>query len=143
MPIHSERIIVVGAGDAAIENALALSTHNEVSMINRQADFTRAKSGNVSAIERAIRGGQVKAYHRSSPTQVTDDALLIDTAEGPVTIPCDRIIARLGAIPPRKFLEDCGIKFPSNDPAAVPELSPIYDRTSPGFTSIGALAGSR
>jgi CRP-like cAMP-binding protein/thioredoxin reductase/Fe-S-cluster-containing hydrogenase component 2 len=138
---QNERIAIIGAGDAGIENAIALASHNEVSIINRQPDFSRAKPGNVAAIEKAIRSGQIRAYASSAPARIDDEALILDTNEGQAIVPVDRIIARLGAIPPRKFLEDAGIKFPSDDPAAVPELSETYECNVPGLYIIGALAG--
>src|SRR5690606_19967982 len=39
-------ILVVGAGDAAIENALALCEKNRVSLLNRTDEFSRAKDAN-------------------------------------------------------------------------------------------------
>jgi thioredoxin reductase/Fe-S-cluster-containing hydrogenase component 2/CRP-like cAMP-binding protein len=138
---QNERIAIIGAGDAGIENAIALASHNEVSIVNRQPDFSRAKPGNVAAIEKAIRSGQIRAYANSAPSRIDDNALILDTAEGQSIVPVDRIIARLGAIPPRKFLEGAGIKFPSDDPAAVPELSETYECNVPGLYIIGALAG--
>ena len=42
-----KRIVVVGAGDAGIENALALVEHdNEVAVVNRRDEFDRAKARN-------------------------------------------------------------------------------------------------
>jgi len=137
-----ERIVVVGAGDAGIENALALSKQNEVTIINRGEDFARAKPGNAADIDRAVRQGAIRAYHKAEVTRVDDGALVIEAPEGEVPIPCDRVIARLGAIPPRRFLEDCGIKLPSTDPGAVPELSDTYESNVPGLYIIGALAGT-
>ena len=136
-----ERIIVVGAGDAGIENALALSKQNDVTIINRGDDFARAKPGNAADIERAVRQGKIRAYHKAKPSRVEDGAVVIEAPEGEVVIACDRIIARLGAIPPRKFLEACGIKLPSADPGAVPEVSDTYESNVPGLYIIGALAG--
>jgi thioredoxin reductase/CRP-like cAMP-binding protein/Fe-S-cluster-containing hydrogenase component 2 len=136
-----ERITVVGAGDAGIENALALAKQNEVTIINTAPDFSRAKPGNVADIERAVRSGAIRAYHKAKPARIDEFVLALDTPEGEVLVPCDRIIARIGAIPPRKFLEDSGIKLPSSDPAAVPELSDAYESNVPGLYIIGALAG--
>ena len=53
----------------------------------------------------------------------------------------DRVIARLGAMPPRKFVEGCGVQFPSKDPNSVPAVSPTYESNVPGLYIIGALAG--
>jgi CRP-like cAMP-binding protein/Fe-S-cluster-containing hydrogenase component 2 len=52
-----------------------------------------------------------------------------------------RIIARIGAAPPRRFVEGCGIQFPSTDPAALPTLSTRYESNVPGLYVIGALGG--
>ena len=138
---HNEIIMVVGAGDAGIENALALADHNQVTIINRAPEFMRAKPGNLADIERACRSGLTQVYHDSMPIAVEDDAVILQTPSGDVRVPCQRVIARIGAIPPRKFIESCGIVFPSNDPAAVPELSDTYESNVPGLYIIGALAG--
>ena len=45
-----ETIVVVGAGDAAIENALALAESNRVILINRADEFARAKQGNLDLV---------------------------------------------------------------------------------------------
>ncbi len=68
-------------------------------------------------------------------------ALTLTTPKGLAQIACDRIIARLGANPPRKFVESCGIKFPNDDPASVPAISPRYESNVPGLYIIGALGG--
>jgi thioredoxin reductase len=45
---ENETIVVVGAGDAAIENAVALAKMNRVVIVNRRDEFARAKSGNLT-----------------------------------------------------------------------------------------------
>jgi thioredoxin reductase/CRP-like cAMP-binding protein/Fe-S-cluster-containing hydrogenase component 2 len=135
------RIIVVGAGDAGLENALALCGTNTVTIINRQSDFSRAKPGNMTDAERAVRGGQIRALHDSNSTRIEGGVLFVDTPTGEERVPFDRIIARLGAIPPRRFVESCGIRFPNTDPASVPELSESYESNVPGLYIVGALGG--
>ena len=49
-----ETIVVVGAGDAGIENALALTRQNNVVILNRGSEFARIKQGNLTAITTAI-----------------------------------------------------------------------------------------
>jgi CRP-like cAMP-binding protein/Fe-S-cluster-containing hydrogenase component 2/thioredoxin reductase len=137
----NERIVVVGAGDAGIENALALARQNDVTIINNQPDFSRAKPKNASDIERLIRKGEMRHFHASSPSRVEDHQLVVETPEGEVHLPADRVIGRMGAIPPRGFLNACKIKLPSSDPNAVPELSDSYECNVPGLYIIGALAG--
>ena len=56
---EDETILVVGAGDAAIENALALASQNRVIMINRNDEFTRCKDGNLVAVLADIKEGKI------------------------------------------------------------------------------------
>ena len=136
-----ETIVVVGAGDAAIENAVALSKQNNVVIVNRRDEFARAKQGNNSLITAAIEKGELECIYNAAPVRVEDDGILLKTPQGETKVVCNRVIARLGAIPPRKFVESCGIEFPSDDPAALPELSGEYESNVPGLYIIGALAG--
>jgi thioredoxin reductase/CRP-like cAMP-binding protein/Fe-S-cluster-containing hydrogenase component 2 len=148
---EGETIVVVGAGDSAIENALALARNNSVIILNRRDEFNRAKDGNLKGILKAIDDKTIQCFYKSAPLQVQrlggggEDVkpglLVIKTAEGEVEIACDRIIARLGADPPRKFLESCGIRFPNKDPAAVPAVSEEYESNVPGLYVIGDLTG--
>ncbi|TDJ32002.1 MAG: cyclic nucleotide-binding domain-containing protein [Gammaproteobacteria bacterium] len=143
-----ETIVVVGAGDAAIENAVALAPHNQVFIVNRRDEFARAKDGNLALISKNINDGNIECYYSSNVNRVEHNSgdgppmtLVLDTLDGEAEIPCDRIIARLGAIPPRRFVESCGIQFPNDEPASVPVVSPQYESNVPGLFIIGALAG--
>ena len=148
---RGETIVVVGAGDAAIENALALAMNNAVVILNRRDEFTRAKEGNLRDITRAIDNSQIDCLYNASPHAVTAVTaehpsrkrlrFEIKTKDGMSEIFCDRIVARLGALPPRAFVEACGVVFPSDDPAAVPSVSPRYESNVAGLYIIGALAG--
>jgi CRP-like cAMP-binding protein/Fe-S-cluster-containing hydrogenase component 2/thioredoxin reductase len=136
-----EEIIVIGTGDAGIENALALAAQNNVTIINRVADYPYAKPANAALIQAAINKGNITAFVNSEPKAVEPGALVIGTADGEARVKCDRIIARIGALPPRKFVESCGIKFPSDSPTAYPHVSDTYESDIPGLYIIGALAG--
>ncbi|MDX1555159.1 MAG: cyclic nucleotide-binding domain-containing protein [Xanthomonadales bacterium] len=145
---HDEEIVVVGAGDAAIENAVALSAQNNVIMVNRSDEFARAKDANRDAVLKAIESGRIRCFYNSAVRRVvavdnSDYAgkATLDTAEGVAEIDCHRVIARIGAIPPRRFVESCGIVFPSEDRTAIPEVSARYESNVPGLYIIGALGG--
>jgi CRP-like cAMP-binding protein/Fe-S-cluster-containing hydrogenase component 2/thioredoxin reductase len=145
---RGETIVVVGAGDAAIENAVSLAAQNTVYLINRRDEFARAKEGNLALVLDAIERGRIRCYYSSVPLRIDASAdatkpfvFTIKTRDGEAAIPCDRIIARLGAIPPREFVESCGIRFPNASPVAVPELSAQYQSNVPGLYVVGALAG--
>ncbi len=143
---EGETIVVVGAGDAAIENALALAKQNRVVMINRGQEFARCKDANLSLVLAAIKEGKLECRYQASCTGVTKGGARAGvfnakTPEGNEPIECDRVIARLGATPPRKLVESFGITFPNSDPAAVPELSATYESNVPGLFIVGALGG--
>lgn len=149
----NETILVVGAGDSAIENALALAEQNEVWILNRGKEFSRAKDANLNAVVAAITDPRrrLNCYYETSIKSVTQNSsggggavpltVVMQTAAGEKTVQCHRIIARLGAIPPRKFVESIGIKFPNERADAIPELSRHYESNVPGVYIIGSLAG--
>jgi CRP-like cAMP-binding protein/Fe-S-cluster-containing hydrogenase component 2/thioredoxin reductase len=172
-----ETIIVVGAGDAAIENAIALAENdNRVILLNRNAEFSRCKDGNLSAVQAAIRESKLACRYSTSidhleAVETVDKAeqtnvnatmivqmvdlskkqtgkraapalrVVLNTPQGEETVECHRIIARLGAIPPRKLVEGFGIQFGSKDATALPQLSPTYESSVPGLYVVGALGG--
>lgn len=138
---EDETIVVIGGGDAGLENALALADHNTVILVNRDHEFALAKDGNRNAIEQAIENEVIKCFFESSALSVKPGELTLKTKAGQETVPCDRIIARIGAIPPRPFVESCGIEFPSEDRTALPDLTPQYESNVPGLYIIGALGG--
>ncbi len=140
-----EHITVVGGGDAGIENALGLASDeaqgNIVTILNRDAGFIRAKGPNVAALMELAGAGRITPKTETSPTAVEPGWIVLQTRDGEERIRCDRIIARLGSAPPRKFVESCGIKFTGPDREAFPILSPTFESTAPGIFVIGALAG--
>lgn len=138
---HNERIVVIGGGDSGIENALALCGHNDVTITNTRDSFVRAKQRNAAAVEREMKAGRLRVYQNARPIRVNPDSVVIKTPDGEKVIPCQRIIARLGATPPRQFLDDCGIKFSGPDAGAAPLLSPKFETSVEGLFVIGALAG--
>jgi len=133
-----QTISVVGAGDAGIENALALAkSDNDVSIVNRGADFARAKPQNATDITVAIKGGTITHYANCEVERFEAGAMVLS---GGVRQELDLVIGRLGAIPSRDLLKMIGVQFPS-DPNGIPELSATYETNVPGVFLIGALAG--
>ncbi len=136
-----KNIIVVGAGDAAIENALALSEKNKVSLLNLSEDFPRAKEANATKIMNAIKAGQIKMYSNSSIARIEKDRCFVSGPQGELEVPCDHIIVRIGGTLPRKFLESCGVQFPSLEPTSVPVVDEQYQSNVKGLFILGALIG--
>ena len=143
----AETIVVVGAGDAGIENACALAPRNTVHLMNRNEEFTVCKDGNRNLALATARSGRLTIWHSSFATRIEETGseppltFVFNSREGPRSIPCHRVIARCGATPPRKLLESFGIAFPSSNPAAMPQLSESYESSVPGLFVVGALGG--
>lgn len=143
-----ETIVVVGAGDAGIENALALAENNRVILINRVDEFPRVKQGNMDLVTAAIRDDRMECRFGTTALEVkATDAdgkplcFVAQTPQGIENIACDRVIARLGAIPARKLVESFGVQFPNATMEAVPQVSATYESNVPGLYIIGALGG--
>lgn len=140
-----EHIAVIGAGDAGIENALGLAAdpeqRNVVTIVNRSPEFTTAKDANIKALVAARDAGRVIVRTGTTPSLVEPGFITYDTPDGELKVRCDRVIARMGSAPPRKFVEACGVEFTSEDRVAFPKLSPTFESTKPGIFVIGALAG--
>ena len=145
---RNETIVIVGAGDSAIEDAIALSRHNRVVMVNRGTEFARAKEGNSTQILRAIKNGLVECIYQGSVKSIEAGGkgtppgrVTIASPNGAQVVAAHRVITRLGAIPSRSFVESIGVRFLSPDADSLPELTPQYETNVPGVFIIGALAG--
>lgn len=162
-----EAIVVVGAGDAGIENALGLAEdpeqNNNVTIINRSVKFTTAKKANIDAVLAAERGKRITILQDTKASSIGLDTITFDTPDGVLIIPCNRVIARMGSMPLRDFVTRCcaefddgvdrdgkaikvvrpgtGIEFTSKEKLSYPKLTPQFESTVPGIYVVGALAG--
>jgi cGMP-dependent protein kinase 2 len=140
-----EHIVIIGAGDAGIENAMGLAEdpeqRNVVTIVNRGSEFPTAKDANVKGLLAARDAGRLNVANDTETAKVEEGWITFNTRDGEQRVRCDRIIARIGSAPPRSFVESCGIEFSSQDRLAYPKLSPVFESTAPGIFIIGALAG--
>ncbi|MEM1298132.1 MAG: NAD(P)-binding domain-containing protein [Pseudomonadota bacterium] len=133
-------IVVVGAGDAAIENAVALAQNeNRVTIVNRKRDFARVKAGNRSLIMTSIKDELLACAYNANPARVEKGAIVLDTPEGEQIVRADKVIVRIGAIAPRKFIETIGGVF--DEGADFPRVTESYESDREGIYYVGALAG--
>ncbi len=157
-----EHITVIGTGDAGIENAMGLAANpeqrNVVSILNRSTEFASAKDANVKALLAMEQAGRIQILRETTVARIDRGTITLDTRDGELTMPCSRVISRMGSAPPRAFVEACcaafedkdgkrvivpgtGVQFTSADRVAYPKLSPQFETTVPGIYVIGALAG--
>ena len=80
---RDETILVVGAGDSAIENALALAEQNDVWIVNRGKEFSRAKDANLAADGR---GEQRPEHALALPVQNQTKEIRVGDGQTPLTV---------------------------------------------------------
>ncbi len=134
-------IMMVGAGDAAIEGVLALSKKNRVSVCNRSKEFYRLKDALDRQINDKVEARKVAAYHGAVVERFEQGETLLSLPDGVVKVKSDLVVIRIGAALPRPFLEQCGVTFASKDRNAPPIISEHYESRVPGLYVIGAAAG--
>jgi cGMP-dependent protein kinase 2 len=126
--MFDEHITVVGSGDAGIENALGLAAdpaqRNVVTILNRGADFARAKGANVKLLQEAEDEGRVIVMRETSPAEVRAGELVLEHARraGGDSLRPDHRPHRLA--PPRGLCRSCGIEFTSEDRLALSRAVP-------------------
>ena len=112
--IHNQKILVVGGGDSAIENAMLLAEeNNKVTLSYRGDSFSRLKPKNVDRINEAQRKGKVKVLLNSEIIEILDTSVLLrmKDSSNPMVIENDLVYIFAGGILPTKFLEEIGIRI--------------------------------
>ncbi|HEX9942673.1 MAG TPA: cyclic nucleotide-binding domain-containing protein [Thermoanaerobaculia bacterium] len=134
-------ILVVGAGDAALEVAISLAPHNRVGLVVRTPEILKAKE----SLEREVLGlaarGQMKVHFSTTVARIEEGWAELKTPDGRARVPAQRIILKLGATPPRGLLEGIGVKFAGTGRESKPVLSYRYESSVPGLYLIGAVTG--
>jgi thioredoxin reductase/CRP-like cAMP-binding protein/Fe-S-cluster-containing hydrogenase component 2 len=140
---RNQHIVVVGSGDTAIENAIALAERNRVTLVVRGRAFKPEKVtvANLAAIESALRAGTIECRWDAQTVRVEPDRIVLKVAGSEEALACDHVIARIGSLKPRKFLESCGVRFDSDDENADPVIDERYRSDVEGLYVVGALAG--
>ncbi len=108
---HDKNILIVGGGNSAIEAALLLKDHNNVTLSYRGDDLFRAKEDNRKLIEQAAADGQLKILYGSNVKNIRSNDLDIDVNGTIETIPNDNVIVQIGTLPPVPFLMDMGLEL--------------------------------
>ena len=134
---ENQDILVVGAGDSGMEIAIALSDENRVGLVVRGAEITRANEILIKEVLSRQAAGRMSVYFSSSIKEVFEGYADLSVRGELTRVPAELIFLKLGADPPRKFLEAVGIQFNGDRPI----LSPIYESSVPGLYLIGAAGG--
>lgn len=138
---HEQDLLVVGAGDSALEIAIALSDENRVGLIVRGPEITRANEILTREILARQASGRMTVWFNTQVKQVYDGYADLSVRGQVTRVPAELIFLKLGADPPRKFFEAAGIRYRGEGKDARPMLSPVHESTVPGLFLIGAASG--
>ena len=111
---REQELVVVGGGNAAVEAALALSAPellNRVRLVIRGPVLKGITPQNSKNIDEAAAQGQLEIVASSTPSEILERSVRVDTPEGPVELPADRVFALIGAEIPIPFLKKIGVRL--------------------------------
>lgn len=111
------RVMVVGAGDAGLEAAIALAKQEgtTVTMINRGENFAKAKPKNQERIAEAEATGRIKVFYNSHVFEIHEKTVTINTADGTRDVGNDFVFVFAGGEMPTPFLKKIGIEFATKE----------------------------
>jgi thioredoxin reductase (NADPH) len=124
-PYYNQDVVVIGAKNSAAIAALELWwTGARVTFIHRGAGISSSVKYWIKPnIENRIKNGEIKAHFHSQVLEIQQDAVLVQTPEGLVTIKNDFVFAMIGYRPDLEFLGATGItlKKDSQRPVTDPD----------------------
>src|SRR5205085_11853181 len=138
---RDQDILVVGAGDSALEIAIALAEENRVGLVVRRPEIARANEVLTKEVLSLQANGALTVYFNANVKQVYPGYVDLSVRGDVTRIPAELIFLKLGADAPRKFFESIGVTYSGNGKDARPLLSPVYESSVPGLFLIGAASG--
>jgi len=138
---RDQDILVVGAGDSALEIAIALSDENRVGLVVRGAEIARANEVLTKEVLGRQATGQMTIYYNAGVKQVYAGYADLSVRGDVTRLPAELIFLKLGADAPRKFFESIGIRYSGDGKDARPLLSQVHESSVPGLFLIGAASG--
>jgi CRP-like cAMP-binding protein/thioredoxin reductase/Fe-S-cluster-containing dehydrogenase component len=140
--MYSDRdIVVIGGGDSAIEVATALAARNRVTMAVRTPEFIRAKNSQERRALEMAKRTELTIHFNATVEKIERASVTLAVGSSTLNIEADCVIVKIGTLPPRNFLESCGVGFPDSDPTSLPEISSYYESGVTGLYVVGAASG--
>jgi thioredoxin reductase len=111
-PFRDKHVLVVGGGNSAVENALALADFGacaSVSISYRRNAFARCRAENRRRIDEVIAAGKVKPLMPSEVKQIGEREVALDADGKQLVMPNDAVIVQIGGTAPAELLQKFGI----------------------------------
>jgi thioredoxin reductase len=109
--ITNKEVVVVGAGDSAIEAALMLMVDNNVRQLVRTETITRCKPKNRELITSANAENKLNMMFNTNLVAINDTDCLIKTGEETIQVPNDLVYIFAGGELPTGFLQKAGVEI--------------------------------
>lgn len=136
-----QRVVVVGANNSAIDAALETYRKGaKVTLVIRGQEIgSYVKYWVRPDIENRIKEGEIQVYYGSTLTSIEPETVHISTAEGPVVLENDFVIATTGYTPDFGLLKNLGLEL-------TVESCPVYnsetmESSTKGFYLAGVVCG--
>jgi thioredoxin reductase (NADPH) len=109
--IMGKKVMVVGGGDSAIENALLLAPQNTVTLSYRSEGFNRLKPKNAVKIKDAIDSKLLRMEFSTTVDCIKETEVILERNEEKFSIENDLVYIFAGGELPTQFLEKSGIEI--------------------------------
>lgn len=145
-PFYAMDVLVIGGKNSAAIAALDLWRHGaRVTLVHRGAEMHRhVKYWILPDINNRIKNGEIKAYFKSTVTNIAEDDVTLSTPAGPLTLRNQFVFALTGYHPDFDFIEQLGVKLDAGNDRC-PVCNPLtHESNVPGIYLAGVIiAGER
>lgn len=123
---QGSRTVVVGGGDSAIESAVGLANQPDttVYLVHRGTSFEKAKARNREHLQQAVAKGNLRLLLGAQVREIRDGEVLVTGTDGPIVVPSDNVIVRIGGEAPVAFLDRVGVRRVKKDLAIA---EPVFE----------------
>lgn len=110
---RSQKVLVVGGGDSALEAALAISEEpgTDVTLSYRGDAFGRVKVKNRNRLDEARTNGRIQVMLNSNVLRIEPGRVLLQCPSEQIELPNDAVIVSAGGVLPIDLLKKTGIRF--------------------------------
>jgi thioredoxin reductase (NADPH) len=109
-----KHVLVVGGGNAAADNAIALAEHGQcasVSLSYRRTELGRLRGLVRNKIDKLFRSGQITPYLGTQVLEIHRDHVRLRGPDGDIDVPCNAVIIQIGGRAPSELLRTIGIEL--------------------------------